>query len=91
VVTAAVFAVRVRPGAEPALSREHDGARWLGIGAALDEVVWPGYREALRRIRGDLLRPDRAPWFELDLEGRRRHDAVDSAQASSAPQEDQRA
>ena len=31
VVTAAVFAVWVRPDAEPVLSHEHDDARWLPV------------------------------------------------------------
>jgi 8-oxo-dGTP pyrophosphatase MutT (NUDIX family) len=71
VVTAAVFAVRVAGDAEPVLSHEHDGMRWLPIQAAFREVVWPGYRTAIERIRDDLADPDRAPWFELDREGRR--------------------
>lgn len=70
-VFAAVFAVRVRPDAEPALSPEHDGARWLPLEAAHREVVWPGYRTAIERIRDDILDQDRARWFELDGEGRR--------------------
>ena len=71
VVTAAVFAVRVGASAEPRLSHEHDAARWLPIDTALDEVVWPGYRTAIERIRDDLGRPDRAPWFQLTLDGDR--------------------
>jgi 8-oxo-dGTP pyrophosphatase MutT (NUDIX family) len=71
IVTAAVFAVRVRPGSDPALSHEHDGARWLAIDAAHREVVWPGYRTAIERIRYDLIDPERAAWFELTLEGER--------------------
>jgi len=71
VVLAAVFAVRVRPGTEPALSHEHDAARWLPPDDAHREVVWPGYREAIDRIRRDILDPARGPWFALDLEGRR--------------------
>jgi 8-oxo-dGTP pyrophosphatase MutT (NUDIX family) len=71
VVLSAVFAVRVRPEAEPTLSREHDGARWLPIDEARAEVVWPGYRTAIDRIREDLRDPARAPWFELTLEGAR--------------------
>jgi hypothetical protein len=35
-------------------------------------VIWPGYRTAIERIRDDLGDPDRARWFELDLEGARR-------------------
>ena len=72
VVTAAVFAVRVRADAEPTLSHEHDDARWLAIDDAHRDVVWPGYRTAIERIRDDLSREDRAPWFELTLTGDRR-------------------
>jgi 8-oxo-dGTP pyrophosphatase MutT (NUDIX family) len=71
VVTAAVFAVRLRPDAEPALSHEHDGARWMPVDEAHREVIWPGYRTAIERIRDDLADPKRAPWFELTLEGDR--------------------
>ena len=71
VMTAAVFAVRVRPESEPTLSREHDAARWLPLDDALAEVVWPGYRTALERIRDDLADAERATWFELTLDGDR--------------------
>lgn len=72
VVTAAVFAVRLRSGMEPTLSHEHDAARWLPIDAAHAEVVWPGYRTAIERIRDDLGDPERASWFELTLDGDRK-------------------
>ena len=72
VVTAAIFAVRVPPGSEPTLSHEHDAARWLPIEDAHTEVVWPGYRAAIERIRDDLIDPERASWFELTLDGDRR-------------------
>lgn len=72
VVTAAVFALRIRPGVEPTLSHEHDGAQWLTLDDALREVVWPGYRTALERIRDDLGDAERATWFELTLAGARR-------------------
>ena len=72
IVTAAVFAVRLHPDAEPTLSPEHDGARWVEIDDAHGEVIWPGYRTAIERIRDDLSDPERAPWFELTLEGDRR-------------------
>jgi 8-oxo-dGTP pyrophosphatase MutT (NUDIX family) len=71
IVTAAVFAVRVGPDAEPQLSHEHDAARWLSIGDAHREVVWPGYRTAIERVRDDLSDPGRAAWFELTLDGER--------------------
>jgi 8-oxo-dGTP pyrophosphatase MutT (NUDIX family) len=71
VVFAAVFAVRLRPDAEPVLSLEHDGARWVPLDTAHREVVWPAYRTAIERLRDDILDPDRARWFELDREGRR--------------------
>ena len=71
VVTAAVFAVRVADDVEPILSREHDAARWLGVEVAHREVIWPGYRTAIERIRDDLADPARAAWFELSLAGDR--------------------
>jgi 8-oxo-dGTP pyrophosphatase MutT (NUDIX family) len=71
VVTAAVFAVWLRPDAEPVLSHEHDAARWMPVEQAHREVIWPGYRTAIERIRDDLSDPDRAPWFELSLDGDR--------------------
>ena len=69
ILTAAVFAARIRPGAEPVLSHEHDAARWLPLEAALSEVIWPGYRESIRRIAENLLDPARARWFELADDG----------------------
>ncbi len=71
VVTAAVFAVRVAATAEPVRSHEHDDERWLPIAAAHRQVVWPGYRTAIERIRDDLADPERAAWFELSLDGDR--------------------
>jgi 8-oxo-dGTP pyrophosphatase MutT (NUDIX family) len=72
IVTAAVFAVRLRHDAEPRLSYEHDGVRWLPLERAHAEVIWPGYRTAIERIRDDLVDPVRASWFELTLDGHRR-------------------
>jgi 8-oxo-dGTP pyrophosphatase MutT (NUDIX family) len=71
-VTAAVFAVRVLNDAEPTLSHEHDDARWVPVDEAHADVVWPGYRTAIERIRDDLIDPERAAWFELTFEGDRR-------------------
>ena len=72
IVTAAVFAVRVRNGVDPTLSHEHDEARWVAVDDAHAEVIWPGYRTAIERIRDDLRDSDRASWFELTLDGDRR-------------------
>jgi 8-oxo-dGTP pyrophosphatase MutT (NUDIX family) len=71
VLTAAIFAVRVRSGSEPVLSHEHDAARWLAPVAAREMAVWPAYRESIQRIQTDLIVPDRASWFRLELDGRR--------------------
>jgi 8-oxo-dGTP pyrophosphatase MutT (NUDIX family) len=71
VVTAAVFAVWLRPDSEPRLSHEHDDARWMPVDDAHREVIWPGYRTAIERIRDDLSDPERAPWFELTVSGDR--------------------
>lgn len=77
VVLSAVFAARVRPGVEPVLSHEHTAFRWLPLDEAWREVIWPGYRDAIERIRDHLLDPDRAAWFRLGLDGRRLADAAD--------------
>ena len=62
----AVFAARVVNGREPVLSQEHTAFRWLPLEDAWREVVWPGYRDALERIRDHLLDPAKEPWFRLD-------------------------
>jgi dATP pyrophosphohydrolase len=77
VMLSAVFAVRVRTGVEPVLSHEHTAFRWLSLDAAWRDVVWPGYRWALERIRDHLQDPDRASWFRLGLDGHRIADEVD--------------
>lgn len=69
-VTSAYFAARVAPAGEPVLSYEHDAFRWLPIDDAPALAVWPAYREALGRVRDNLLDPERAPWFELPLAAR---------------------
>ena len=69
ILTAAVFAVRVGPNAEPRLSHEHDTAEWLPLESAFARVVWPGYRDAIRRVADNLLDADRAAWFELGPDG----------------------
>ena len=71
ILSAAVFAVQVRPEAEAVFSHEHDMARWLSPAEALSLVIWPAYRESIARIAGDLLDPERARWFELGLDGSR--------------------
>jgi 8-oxo-dGTP pyrophosphatase MutT (NUDIX family) len=71
IVTAACFAVRLKPGSQPRLSVEHDDARWLALDDAHADVIWPGYRTAIERIRDDLADPERAAWFALTLEGAR--------------------
>jgi 8-oxo-dGTP diphosphatase len=71
VVTSAVFAVHVTAVAEPRLSHEHDEARWLPLDDAHRQVIWPGYRTAIERIRDDLSDPVRAAWFALTLGGDR--------------------
>ena len=49
----------------------HDGARWHELEEAHQQVIWPGYRTAIERIRDDLSEPERAGWFELTLDGQR--------------------
>jgi 8-oxo-dGTP pyrophosphatase MutT (NUDIX family) len=71
VLSEVVFAVRVAPGIEPALSEEHDAARWVSPREAIELSVWPAYREAIERVATILPQPERAAWLETDLEGRR--------------------
>jgi 8-oxo-dGTP pyrophosphatase MutT (NUDIX family) len=71
IVTSAIFAVRVGAEAEPTLSHEHDSMRWVSPAEALELVIWPAYRESIRRIAENLLDAERAIWFELTLDGRR--------------------
>ncbi len=78
VVSSAVFAIRIRPDAGITLSHEHDAYRWVPLEEAHREVIWPGYRTAIEHIRDQLLDPARAPWFELERDGRRRLDALSS-------------
>ena len=75
VLTSAVFAVQVRNDLEPVLSLEHTAFRWVELQAARREVVWPGYRDAIGRIRDHLLDPAREVWFRLGLDGARPSDA----------------
>jgi hypothetical protein len=44
----------------------------MSVDEAHREVIWPGYRTAIERIRDDLSDPERAPWFELTLDGDRK-------------------
>jgi 8-oxo-dGTP pyrophosphatase MutT (NUDIX family) len=71
VVVSAIFAVRVRPEAVPALSGEHDALRWAVPGEASRLAIWPSYAESMRRIEGRLLDPEVASWFEVSLDGDR--------------------
>jgi len=71
VVSAAVFAVRVGPDAEPVLSDEHDAYVWRIPSDAHAMIVWPGYHDALTIIERDLLDRDREPWFRLHPDGTR--------------------
>ncbi len=72
VLAEAVFAVRVRPGTEPMLSDEHDGARWASPEEAIRIAVWPAYRESIERIVEFARDPQRSAWLELSLDGQRK-------------------
>jgi dATP pyrophosphohydrolase len=75
VMLSAIFAVRIRNDVEPVLSPEHTAFRWVELQAAWDEVIWPGYRHAIERIRSHLQDPAREVWFRLALDGSRLADA----------------
>jgi 8-oxo-dGTP pyrophosphatase MutT (NUDIX family) len=59
----AVFAVQVRPGAEPRLSEEHDDLRWVSAAVARELVVWPAYRSAIEQVEWLVAHPEHAPWL----------------------------
>ena len=65
---AAVFAVRVAPTPSRP-SRTSTTPRLADRDEAHPQLVWPGYRTSIVRIRDDLSDPERAPWFELTLAG----------------------
>jgi 8-oxo-dGTP pyrophosphatase MutT (NUDIX family) len=71
VVVSAIFAARVRPGAEARASHEHDGLRWVPADEAPALAIWPSYAESVRRVRTLLLDPGLEPWFRLDAAGHR--------------------
>ena len=66
ILSAAVFAVRVRADAAFRLSHEHDGGRWMSSGEAAGLVVWPSYRGTIERIIGSLGDPVAAPLVRAD-------------------------
>jgi dATP pyrophosphohydrolase len=65
VMSSVHFAAEVASNADPSLSVEHDAFRWLLVDDAIEACVWPAYREAIARVRDNLLDPERAPWFAL--------------------------
>ena len=73
VVTAAVVRRpdRARVG-RPASCRTSTTRPLEPVDEAIREVIWPGYRTAIERVRDDLSDPERAPWFELTFGGDRR-------------------
>ena len=71
VVVSAIFALRVRSGAEPRLSHEHDALRWVPAAEVPAAVAWPSYAESVRRVAEVLTDPARERWFRLDADGTR--------------------
>jgi len=61
----AVFAARVRPGAEVVISDEHDDARWLSSDDARLLVTWPAYERAIDFVEWLLANPGKAGAFRL--------------------------
>jgi len=67
-----MFAARIRPEAEIAISHEHDEMRWVEPAEAISLAIWPAYRESLARIERIAMEPGYGWWFELDADGRRK-------------------
>ncbi|MCE9589471.1 MAG: NUDIX domain-containing protein [Planctomycetes bacterium] len=51
------FAAEVSPGVEPKLDDAHDALRWVPRDHADRLFVWPGQRQAVAQIVGDILPP----------------------------------
>ena len=66
-----LYAARVRPDAVIRRSHEHTADRWVTPDVAVQEAIWPAYRESLARIRRLAEEPGWAAWFALDRTGRR--------------------
>lgn len=71
IVNSVIFAVRLRPDAEPRLSSEHVDLEWVGHEEAAHRSVWPPYRASLDLIERIATDAGLARWFELDRAGRR--------------------
>jgi 8-oxo-dGTP pyrophosphatase MutT (NUDIX family) len=69
VLSEAVFAARVAPGANVRVSHEHDDARWLSVDAAKALVTWPAYERAIDMVAWLVDHPERAAAFRLDRSG----------------------
>ena len=61
----AVFAARVRPGAEVVISDEHDAFQWLAPAQARALVTWPAYQRAIDTVVWLVENPARAVTFRL--------------------------
>jgi 8-oxo-dGTP pyrophosphatase MutT (NUDIX family) len=61
----AVFAARVRPGADVTLSAEHDDQRWVTPAAARELVVWPAYERAIDMVVWLVDHPEKAAIYRL--------------------------
>ena len=69
------------PTPSPAVARARRGALAGRSRRPIGEVIWPGYRTAIERIRDDLSEPERAALVRADARGRtgdhgRRSDAL---------------
>ena len=65
VLCEAVFAARIRPGAEVVVSNEHDDHRWLSPDEAKALVTWPAYERAIDAVEWLVANPAKARAFRL--------------------------
>ncbi len=54
IVLSPVFACELPPSAEPLLSAEHAGFRWLGLEEACEILIYPSQREGARAVEAFL-------------------------------------
>jgi 8-oxo-dGTP pyrophosphatase MutT (NUDIX family) len=64
----AVFAARVRPGARVTISHEHDALRWLEPAGAHQLVVWPAYHRAIEQLEWLVANPEAASVYRLPVD-----------------------
>ena len=65
----AVFAARLRPGATITISHEHDDVRWVSPAGAHELVLWPAYHRAIEQLEWLVANVEKAEAYRLPPPG----------------------